>query len=119
MFHVVPEAVANRDGKILATKPLLDTPVTIRPAVRSLRELLEVMTKAVSMSSSQTIDLGTLPWNLLNQKMVENGFEHVPAREVLRSVVKSMGRNAVWNLLFNANDRTFYLNIVFIGELER
>jgi hypothetical protein len=116
MIHVVPEAVADAEGKLLPTKPILDMPVTIEPGVRSLKELLELMTKAVSQDSLQTIDLGTVPWNLLNQKIVDGGFEHVPAREVLHSVIKSMGRNAVWDVLFNATDRTFYLNIAFLDR---
>lgn len=103
--HVVP-----RGGSIL------DTPVTIPHATRSLGDVVIAVIEQVGQLTQQRIGLAGFPINFFRQRQVETGARQESARDVLVRAMGASGRPLSWRLFYSVPMGQYYLNIHFVPQ---
>lgn len=117
--HVVPTRYRKKDGTVSAFQAILDTPVTLPSAQRTIRETVNLICTQVAAIRGIAINEGTIPTNLYHE--VQSTYaNNETARLVLARTFETasaehqaMGVPPVritWDLLFDANDKAYYLN---------
>lgn len=117
--HVVPTQYRKKDGSTSAFQAILDTPVTLPKAQRTIRETVNLICAQVAAIRGIPINEGTIPTNLYHE--VQSTYaDNESARLVLARVFETasaqhqaMGVPPIritWDLLYDANDKAYYLN---------
>jgi len=111
-FSVVPAQRLNTSGDYVKTKPILDTTIQVRAGVWSADQLLSTISEALTASTGQSVVIGSFPMNLVAQTQVKISVSgDRSARSVLMSLSKAASSSLVWTVLWDPNDRAFFLNL--------
>lgn len=112
-LHIIGVSARNQEGVRTAHQSVLDTVITIPPQKRNGFTLLEVFCEAVSRASQTPVVIGTVPLNLFAQYESEAGAKDQKARDFFVNELDRMtGRARLsWQLLYEAETKTYYLNI--------
>ncbi len=114
LTHVVPRQTVDASGRPVAVTPVLDSRITVAAKRRNAMELLEEITRAVSLASGQTVEIGTVPMRALLRRQVEIGANSEPARNVLEKLIVASGMPLSWRLLYDPGLKAYYLNIPLV-----
>lgn len=90
---------------------LLDTPITIPVAERTVDNTIDLVAQALSQKAGYKIQLGsgTAPIDLVVQTCSVGG-EDRPAREILTEIADAPQTPLIWVLLFDEDLGTYFLN---------
>lgn len=119
-FHIVPVARRNASGKNEPTNSPLDLPVTLDAKGRHPQAVLADLLDQLQARSGQRILKGQSPFLRGDHPSVDTDFENVPARAVLRSMLRfSRGLRAnneprprAWYLMYDFNVKAYGFTIV-------
>jgi hypothetical protein len=100
--HVVP-----RGGSVL------DTPVSITGATRSIMEIVTAAMDQVRQVTGHKIGLATFPINLFKRRITFDARQE-PARIVLQRAMAASGRLLSWRLYYDVGMGQYYLGIHFV-----
>ncbi len=103
--------VGQTNGK---TQAILDTPVTVNIAGQNGSFALDAFSEALSASSGIKLTVLTYPLNLFVQTEFTTRADNQPAREVLRDLVDTTHRNIESMLLYDIDDKAYYLNLIAV-----
>jgi hypothetical protein len=110
-LHVVPVANGNTDRQLP-----LDVPISIAEKERNGIEILEAICQQLSASTGKKVILGIIPVNAFAQHHGSYGASGETARDVLSSVLDSIGAGYSWRLLFDPGVQEYALNIHWVGS---
>lgn len=103
--------VGQTSGKM---QTILDTPITLNVAAQNGSFALDAFAQALTTSSGIKVTVLTYPLNLFVQTLFTTGASNQPAREVLRDLVDATHRNIEWMLLYDIDDKAYYLNLIAV-----
>jgi hypothetical protein len=112
-YAVVGNSVKDDNGNSKSVSSVLDTPISIPSGRRDVLTTIGLILDAVSSSSGIKILAATMPMNVLIHSQVTIGGENVSARNLLLEALAGTKRTTVWQLLYDADNQTYYLNIIF------
>ena len=101
LFHILPAKSSDKRGIPTERRSRLDARVSIEPARRSVYETLMLVLERVSVSTGDTVGVGT-PGRLLDQTIVQSGAVDEPARDVLVRTLAATNVKLSWTLLCTA-----------------
>lgn len=122
VFHVVPVMVKNSAGAWKATRSILETPITLPVQPRSGTQMVDAICGALSAAKIRVV-VGMAPESSLANNQVVEGGTNEPARDILSRTLKQLSeetgrrlgareeRQYVWQLFFDPNARTYFLNL--------
>ncbi len=110
-YSVVGFSVKDRTEKEHNIEPMLDTPITIPTEQRSAYEAVKLIVRELSTKSGIQVKLLMGPTNILLQSQVTIGGNDLPARVLLLQTLKATKRPLLWQLLYDANQPFYGLNI--------
>lgn len=123
VFHVVPVMVKSSAGAWIATRSVLDNPITVPVQPRSGTEMVDAICKALSAGRAR-VAVGMAPENALANGQVVEGGTNEPARDILSRSLKQLSTEAaktfgaeqpyVWQLLFDPSSKMYFLNLSLI-----
>jgi hypothetical protein len=101
LFHIIPTSSPDAKGIPTERRSRLDVRVSIEPAWRSVHETLVLILDQVSVSTGESVSLGT-SGGLFDRTMVQTGAVNEPARDVLVRTLAATGVKLSWTLLCTA-----------------
>jgi hypothetical protein len=110
-LSVVPGNFRDKRGEFRSYGAIFDRKITIVPKRRRGLEYLDDVCQALSRETGSRVVTATIPYNLFAAVSIDKGVQTLPAREALALLFGSTGRNLSWQLLYDADDRTYFLNI--------
>lgn len=110
-YAVVGVTTRDDSGKVVGAPPLLDLPISIPPASRTVADTLRLIVAVLSGKTGTPIVMGTMPSNLIHQLRVHVGGAGVPARSLLLKTVAETRRKLVWTLLYDPQFQRYVLNM--------
>jgi len=112
-LHIIGGAYKDKDGVLRARQSVLDAKITMPAQVRNGLELIDAFCAAVSQASGTRMLTGNVPLNMLVRYKTESGAKDQRARDFLTHEFDLMNGKAKlsWRLLYDADSRTYYLNI--------
>jgi hypothetical protein len=123
VFHVVPVMVKNSAGAWVATRPILDIPITVPVQPRSGAQMVDAICDALTASAKVRVVVGMAPDSALANDQVVDGGTNEPARDILSRSLKQLSketgrrlgageeRQYVWQLLLDPSPKTYFLNL--------
>ena len=114
VFHIVPVAVKDRTGQIVERRSILEVPITLPEAERTVFETLKAVLEVVKRASGSevnAVNIGSIPLNLFFQTRTREGFIGVPAHDVLLRTFAATGRRLSWRLLYEPGRREYAFNV--------
>jgi len=108
---VVGTEVKDETGALRETPPLLDTPLTIAKATRSVNETIESILTALQSVTGKKVLLGAISRSLFMTTQAATGGERTPARELLKQALASTKRPIQYDLGFNPDVPVYILNL--------
>ncbi|HEY6768517.1 MAG TPA: hypothetical protein VI386_27480 [Candidatus Sulfotelmatobacter sp.] len=108
---VVGIAARNEQGAVLPQKPLLDLPITVPAAQRTISDTLEIICKALGKEAHIPVTIGITPRNLVDHADVKAGGSMKPARRILAQALGPSRHPLYWRLIFDPTGKAFVLNI--------
>ena len=93
------------------SQTILDTPITVNIAQLNGSFALNAISEALTTSSGIKVIVTTYPLNLFVQTVFTTRASNQPAREALRDVVDATQRKIEWTLLYDMDDKAYYLNL--------
>ncbi len=115
-YHVVPRGFLDADGSMKERPPLLDTMISLPAQTRSGLQFVEDLVQTLSRITGETVKVGTLPTNALNQTQVAGNSSTGGAGTLLLSLLRAMGKCFSWQLLHDPGSTEFFLNIHTVSE---
>jgi hypothetical protein len=113
VYHVVPHAVRNRAGQVVAQESVLDSRISLRMKDQSIEDVVTQILAAVSDQAGVRLQHGATPRNLLLQTRVDVEASREPARDVLVRVLAAAPRPLSWRLFFDPGLRIYAFNVHF------
>ncbi len=100
----------------MEVKPVMSAPVQFPSATRSVVETLQLVAQSVSSQTGAKVVLLNLPFHLTDTVTMAAPGE--PAREAIGSPGKIFGVAFASQCLYDATDKTYYLNVnsIFPGN---
>jgi hypothetical protein len=129
VFHVVPVMVKNSAGAWVATRSILDAPITLPVQPRSGTQIVDAICNALSTSKVR-VAVGMVPEAPLASGRVVEGGTNEPARDILSRSLKQLSTEAgkrlgagdqrqyVWQLLFDPSSKMYFLNLSLLPQAE-
>jgi hypothetical protein len=112
-FSIVGAGIRTPNGSVVQVKPLLDQVIALPQEDVPAGTAVGLIIGALSKSSGTKVKVGTIPLNLLGQiHGPVGGTQALPAREVLKGVLQESPYPLSWQLRYDADMKSFYLNIV-------
>jgi hypothetical protein len=118
VFHVVPTEVRDADGRWVSHPSILDTPISIPTADRAYHEMIEAICQAVGAAARvKVVGIGGVGGEGIHTiadppPRFSLGAEQESARTVLmRTLAVAAPGRWTWFLLYDFDDRMYYLNI--------
>jgi hypothetical protein len=118
--HVFPKAVKKTTGETSTLVPLLDTPVSLPAAMRTVGEAVEAVLSQVSRLRGMSIAEGTIPTNLFRNQTEMTEAHNEKARDVLVRFFEDANGDflikglfpirVTWHLLYDANEHGYFFN---------
>lgn len=112
-FHVVPVATKNKQGKLRAQQPLMDTWIDLPQGERSGDEAVVTLVETLLEAVGVEISIGMLP-GLREKHTVEIEAMSGSAREVLTRILAAAapaGDRFTWGLYFNPTTDAYMLAV--------
>lgn len=91
---------------------VLDSPITVESKTTNGAWALEKICSSLSASSRVQVRLLQYPLNTFVHMQLTLHAENEPARDVLRSVLSHASQKLIWSLLYDIDDKTYYLNLI-------
>lgn len=111
-FHIVPTAHYNERGVLELVQSPLDALVTVDGGGRPSWPFFNDLVRAVERSSGYRILIGHNPFYQGDQPTIEQRFENVQARTILRALIQAAGKPRRWYLLSVPGQKQYALSIV-------
>jgi len=111
-FHITPTAHHDERGVLEPVRSPLDALVTVDGGGRSAWPVFNDFTRAVEKASGYRVLIGHNPFYQGNQPEIDQRFESVQARTVLKSLIRAAGKPRRWYLMFVPGRRQYALSIV-------
>jgi hypothetical protein len=114
IYHIVPMGRRGESGGDEDYEAILssDVPLVRREGPHSALEALTHLVNMVQQTAGVSVEIATVPVNLLNRTEVSDPPAHSPARSELLRILRSTGEQLSWRLLYDPNGNgKFYLNI--------
>lgn len=109
IYHVVPVAVRNAEGKWVKVTPILDTPIALTAAERPVDEVLLAIRDELIRITGANVVLGEVPVNWASNTKVQLGGKAQSARDLLGEALA--GGHFTWQLLYDARLKAYVLRI--------
>jgi hypothetical protein len=128
-FHVVPVMVRGSGGAWVATRSVLDTPITLALRPRSGTEMVDAICSALSAGRVR-VAVGMAPESALANAQVAEGGTNEPARDILSRTLNQLSKETaskfgeggdqayVWQLLFDPTAKSYFLNLSVLPRLK-
>jgi hypothetical protein len=118
--HVTPTQYRKKDGTMAPFASMLSTTVTLSPAQRTIRDAVNLVCTQVAAARGIPIAEGTIPTNLYHQ--IETTYaDNEPASVVLTRIFGDADAERTnlgyaplritWDLLYDANEKSYFLNV--------
>src|SRR5579863_5104420 len=114
IFYVVGTAAHDDKGAITPQKPILDSPVTVGEAQRSVGETLNLMCQDLSSRAHTTVVIGVSPRSPLENNVAKLGAKDVPARDFMLQALAKLPKPTYWRLLFDPTSKEYYLDLHYV-----
>jgi hypothetical protein len=120
IVHVVPSSVRDTNGELAATSSILDGRISVPAAAgQNLYQGLRGILDTVEKSAGQTVEIGTVPTNLLMQSPMKVDALAAPARDVIAAALRSSGRALSWRLLYGASRKRYVFNVHLVNGIRK
>lgn len=110
-FHIVPVAHHNRQGVLEPVRSPLDAFVTVDGRRRPAWPVFNDLIRAVERASGYRIGIGNNPFYRGDQPLIEQRFENVQGRAVLRELIHARGKLIPWFLMCRPGGKECALSI--------
>jgi hypothetical protein len=114
LIQVVPQQTRDKSGRLVVTKPVLDSKIALEAKPRTAMATLEAICEAVSAATGQKIEPGIVPFNAMRQKKVSIGADNETARSVLKKLIAATGMKMSWALFYDPGTKDYALNMPVI-----
>lgn len=111
-FHIVPIERTNAQGVAEAIHSPLNAAVTVDGNNRLPALVLHDTLRAVEAATGYRIILGHSPFSRGQQPGIQQRFENLQARSVLKALIATTKRSRIWYMMFNSRTKTYYLSIM-------
>jgi hypothetical protein len=91
---------------------VLDSPITVDSKNTNGAWALDKICGDVTASSGAQVRLLQYPMNVFVHTQITLHAENKPARDVLRAVLAQTSQKLTWSLLYDIDDKTYYLNVI-------
>jgi hypothetical protein len=112
-FHIVPTAHHNERGILQPVRSALDAIVTVGGGGRSVWPVFNDFVRAVERASGYRIGIGNSPFCRGDQASIEQRFENVQGRVVLRALIGATGQLRPWLLMCKPGRKECALSILY------
>ena len=106
---VVPSLLLKSDGSTVNVMPVMSRPIVLRKAKRGFDDVIARIAEILSAESGFRVIPLTLPSHLLEQ--ADFGANGEAAADVIQALGEKLGRTISFQLLYDPNDRAYYLNL--------
>lgn len=110
-FHIVPTAHHNERGVLEPVRSPLDALVTVDGGGRSAWPVFNEFARAVERTSGYRIGIGNNPFYRGDQPSIEQRFENVQSRAILRALIHARGQPRPWFLMCRPGRKECALSI--------
>ena len=110
-FTVVGTAVRDETGALQEALPLLDTPVTLAKAPRSVYDTIKSILGSLQSATGRQVLFAAASTSLFRTTEATTGGERVPARELLSQALASTKRPIQYDIFFNPDVPVYILNV--------
>jgi len=100
---VIGEQVRDETGALRRISPVLDTPITLTRAERTVEETINLIFAALESATGKRIVFAELSHSLFINTHVNIGGERIKARELLEQAFASTQRPILYDLCYNAD----------------
>jgi hypothetical protein len=114
LIHVIPTAIKNERGKVVAQSSVLDAVISVPKAERSGMQTLDAICAAVSQVTGTKVVFSGGPFNNLYLRYRnEEGITRKPARDALAEILAKIGNGSLlsWQLLYEPGMKMYGLNV--------
>jgi hypothetical protein len=114
LIHVIPTAIKNERGKVVAQSSVLDAVISVPKAERSGMQTLDAICAAVSqVTGTKVVFFGGPFNNLYLRYRNEEEITREPARAALAEILAKIGKGTPlsWQLLYDPGMKMYGLNI--------
>lgn len=109
-FAVVGIGARDASGSLVSQQPIFDTPITLPSAQRTVVETISLISGQLGSENKTPIAVHIDP--ALSQSMPAMiAAQPLPARKILSRAVATWGNKTYWQLLYDAQSKTYELNI--------
>jgi hypothetical protein len=98
-------------GRNYSSTPVLDTLVTVDLSGEIEYRALADVLQSVQATTGHKMGLGLVPTNILARCSMNQDFNNTPARKAILAIFNSCQTTLLWQLLYDANQDTFLLNL--------
>jgi hypothetical protein len=112
VFHIIAAEVRDSKGRWAAYTPILDTPISIPIADRSLYESLNSMCMAVQQAAHVPVEPLQIPFRALRNARSTVGANNEPARTVLTRLLA--GSKMTWRIFYDDASRSYFLSVFLV-----
>jgi hypothetical protein len=91
---------------------VLDSPITVDIKNTNGSWALDKICNSLTASSGVQVRVLQYPLNVFVQTQITLHAENKPARDVLRAVLARTSQKLTWSLLYDIDDKTYYLNLI-------
>ena len=106
---VVPSELLKSDGSTVNVMPVMSRPIVLRKAKRGFDDIIARITEILSAESGFKVIPLTVSSHLLEQ--ADFGANGESAADVIQTLGEKLGRTISFQLLYDPNDRAYYLNL--------
>jgi hypothetical protein len=97
---------------------VLDSPITVNSKSTNGAWALDKICNSLTTSSGVQVRLLQYPLNILVRTQITLHAENEPARDVLRAVLVQASQKLMWSLLYDIDDKTYYLNLIPVVKVK-
>ena len=116
IYHLIPARLKDKDGQWSDAAPVLSTPVRLADEERTVDDTLDEVVAQLNAASPIRVGWGYVPLNLFHQNRVRLSADGVPAREVMRQILKLLPRRVTWHLNYDPTTKLYYLNFLLLHD---
>lgn len=110
-FHILPVAHSNERGVLVPVRSPLDAFVTVNGGRRPAWPVFNDWVRAVERASGYRIGIGSNPFYRGDQPLIDQRFENVQSRAVLRALIHATGKLRPWFLMCRPGRKECALSI--------
>jgi hypothetical protein len=114
VFHVIPSEAKDPNGSWVSKSSILDAAISLPNKERAEMAMLEEICAAVGAATHTRVVVGTIPGNAILPHRGMLSAENEIARSVLMRALDGTNRRLTWILLYDPNDREYFLNILVV-----